>query len=222
LSMLTFNDEVVLFGVESDFTPDVVDTIGRLGAKIFSSVLLEPSLWDLDGLSPIAECDILSDHLRKGFFVTRNNPGLRRANTLKAESIGFSSLVTIIDPTAVVSSTARIGNGVYVNAGAVIGGQVLVGNSVFINRLAGVGHHSILEDFVSIGPGASLASKVRIGRGSMVGAGACISPSVTIGSNSVIAAGAAVHKDVPSNTVVIGNPCRIAKTGIVGHGGFGV
>ena len=56
----------------------------------------------------------------------------------------------------------------------------------------------------------------------MVGAGASVAPSVTIGSNSVIAAGAAVHKDVPSNVVVIGNPFRIARTGIVGHGGYGV
>jgi acetyltransferase-like isoleucine patch superfamily enzyme len=79
-----------------------------------------------------------------------------------------------------------------------------------------------LEDFVSIGPGVSIASKVKIGQGTMVGAGASIAPSVKIGSNSVIAAGAAVHKDVPANVVIMGNPFRIAKSGIVGHGGYGV
>ena len=173
-------------------------------------------------MSPYQPEDVPADLLTGSFFVTRNNPGQRKAKTETARRLGFRHLVTIIDPTAVVSSTAEIGTGVYINAGAVVASQVVLHDSVFVNRLAGIGHHSILEEFVSVGPGASIGSKVKIGRGTMVGAGASIAPSVTIGSNTVIAAGAAVHKDVPSNVVVMGNPFRIAKTGITGHKGYGV
>ena len=222
MTKLQQGENVVIVGVESDFAPDVIDSIERMSAQIIATVLLGPKEWDLAGTSPFQADGIAQDLLREGFFVTRNNPGLRKAKTLQARELGFSTLVTVVDPTAVISPTARLGSGVYVNAGAVIAAQAVLGDSVFVNRLAGVGHHSVLEDFVSVGPGVSIASKVKIGQGTMVGAGASIAPSVKIGSNSVIAAGTSVHKDVPSNVVVMGNPFRIAKTGIIGHGGYGV
>jgi len=222
MSRLRQGESVVLVGIESDFAPDVMDSVGRLSAKIAASVLLGPGEWNLSGASACQPHEIAIELLSGKFFVTRNNPGRRKEFTIKARDMGFSSLVTIVDPTAVISPTATIGAGVFINAGAVIAGQAVLGNSVFVNRLAGIGHHCVLEDFVSVGPGVSIASKVKIGQGTMVGAGASVAPSIKIGSNSIIAAGAAVHKDVPSNVVVMGNPFRIAKTGIVGHGGYGV
>jgi sugar O-acyltransferase (sialic acid O-acetyltransferase NeuD family) len=222
MSRLRHGESVVLVGIESDFAPDVMDSVGRLGAEIIASILLGPGEWNLNGVSTCQPDEIAIELLSAKFFVTRNNPGRRKELTNKARDMGFSSLVTIADPTAVISPTAMIGMGVFINAGAVIAGQAVLGDSVFVNRLAGIGHHSVLEDFVSIGPGVSIASKVKIGQGTMVGAGASIAPSVKIGSNSVIAAGAAVHKDVPANVVIMGNPFRIAKSGIVGHGGYGV
>ena len=222
MSRLGKGDAVIVVGVESDFAPDVMDSIRRLGAQISATVLLSQGEWNLAGVAPYLPDDMPADLLKESFFVTRNNPGQRKAKTETALRLGFRHLVTIVDPTAVVSSTAEIGTGVYINASAVVASQVVLHDRVFVNRLAGIGHHSILEQFVSVGPGVSIGSKVRIGRGTMVGAGASVAPSVTIGSNSVIAAGAAVHKDVPSNVVVMGNPFRIAKTGITGHKGYGV
>lgn len=52
---------------------------------------------------------------------------------------------------------------------------------------------------------------VRIGRNCWIGAGAIILPGVTIGDNSVIGAGSVVTKDVPSNVVAVGNPCRVIR-----------
>ena len=222
MSRLLKGDTVTVVGVESDFAPDVMDSIGRLGAEISATVLLSQADWNLAGVAPYQPDDIPADLLTGNYFVTRNNPGQRKAKTEAARSLGFRHLVSIIDPTAVVSPTAEIGTGIYINAGAVVASQTVLHDGVFVNRLAGIGHHSILEEFVSVGPGVSMGSKVKIGRGTMVGAGASIAPSVTVGCNTVIAAGAAVHKDVPSNVVVMGNPCRIARTGIVGHKGYGV
>ena len=39
-----------------------------------------------------------------------------------------------------------------------------------------------------------------------------ILPGVTIGDNVTIGAGSVVTKDVPSNVVAVGNPCRVIKT----------
>lgn len=36
-------------------------------------------------------------------------------------------------------------------------------------------------------------------------------PGVTIGDNSVIGAGSVVNKDIPSNVVAVGNPCKVLR-----------
>lgn len=52
---------------------------------------------------------------------------------------------------------------------------------------------------------------VRIGRNCWIGAGAIIVPGVTIGDNVVIGAGSVVTKDIPSDVVAVGNPCRVLR-----------
>ncbi len=52
---------------------------------------------------------------------------------------------------------------------------------------------------------------VRIGKNCWIGAGALIMPGITIGDNVVVGAGSVVTKDLPSNVVAVGNPCRILR-----------
>lgn len=52
---------------------------------------------------------------------------------------------------------------------------------------------------------------VHIGKNCWIGAGAVIVPGVTIGDNTVIGAGSVVTKDIPSNVVAVGNPCKILR-----------
>ena len=52
---------------------------------------------------------------------------------------------------------------------------------------------------------------VRIGRNCWLGAGVIVMPGVTIGDNVVIGAGSVVTKDIPSNVVAVGNPCRVLR-----------
>ncbi|WP_202171413.1 DapH/DapD/GlmU-related protein [Bacillus sp. USDA818B3_A] len=51
------------------------------------------------------------------------------------------------------------------------------------------------------------ADPVKIGDNCWIGAGSIICPGVTIGDNSVIGAGSVVTKDIPANSVAVGNPC---------------
>ncbi len=54
-------------------------------------------------------------------------------------------------------------------------------------------------------------ASVRIGKNCWIGAGAILLPGVTIGDNVVVGAGSVVTKDLPSNVVAVGNPCKVLR-----------
>ena len=55
---------------------------------------------------------------------------------------------------------------------------------------------------------------VIIGNNVWIGGGAIIMPGVTIGDNVVIGAGSVVTKDIPSNKIAFGNPCKIYRDNV--------
>jgi maltose O-acetyltransferase len=59
--------------------------------------------------------------------------------------------------------------------------------------------------------GLEYGSPVNIGDNVWVGGGCIINPGVTIGDNVVIGSGSVVTKDIPSNCVAVGNPCKVIK-----------
>lgn len=56
-----------------------------------------------------------------------------------------------------------------------------------------------------------IARPVLIEDGVWIGSGSTILPGVTVGQNSVIGAGSVVVKDIPANSIAVGNPCRVIK-----------
>lgn len=52
---------------------------------------------------------------------------------------------------------------------------------------------------------------VHIGKNCWLGAGVIIVPGVTIGDHVVVGAGSVVTKDLPSNVVAVGNPCKVLR-----------
>ncbi|MBR6938153.1 MAG: sugar O-acetyltransferase [Prevotella sp.] len=55
------------------------------------------------------------------------------------------------------------------------------------------------------------ALPVTIGNNVWIGGSVTILPGVTIGDNVTIGAGSVVVKDIPSNVIAVGNPCRMIK-----------
>lgn len=55
------------------------------------------------------------------------------------------------------------------------------------------------------------ALPIKIGNGCWLGGGVIVLPGVTIGNGSVIGAGSVVTKDIPENSLAVGNPCRIIR-----------
>ena len=59
--------------------------------------------------------------------------------------------------------------------------------------------------------GKELAAPVTIGNNVWLGGGVIVCPGINIGSNVTIGAGSVVTKDIPSNVVAVGNPCKVIK-----------
>ena len=57
----------------------------------------------------------------------------------------------------------------------------------------------------------TLSKEVNIGNNVWIGANATVLPGVTIGDNVTIGAGSLVNKDIPSNSLAIGVPCKVVK-----------
>ena len=216
-------ETLILFGAESSICADVLETMHRASIKAAASILTGPAEWDMDGIGPVVQAEKIPARLRETpFVVPWMAPGWRKERNEAALRLGLKPIDLLVDPTAVLPRAITIGPGCYINAGVVIGAQAELDASVFINRNASLGHHTRAEDYVSIGPGATVAARVRLGKGCFIGAGATIASGVSIGANSVVGSGASVYRDLPDNALAVGNPFRIAKTGIAGYQGVGV
>ena len=59
-----------------------------------------------------------------------------------------------------------------------------------------------------------LHTNTYIGKMCFIGAQAIIMPGVSVGDHCIVGSGAVVTKDVPSNSVVAGNPATVIRSGI--------
>ena len=80
-----------------------------------------------------------------------------------------------------------------------------IGNHVTMTKVTLLAHDASTKKFI----GYTKIGKVKIGNYVFIGYGSIILPGTTIGDNVIIGAGTVVRGDIPENSVVIGNPCRI-------------
>src|SRR5215216_3165135 len=136
-----------------------------------------------------------------------------------------------------VSNTAKIGKNVKIWHFAYVGDKTIIGDNVMIGSLSHIDYNvkignntriegavyipplTIIGNNVFIGPGATFTNDpypmspkmigVTVEDGAIIASRAVIKPGVNIGKNAVVGMGAVVTKDVPAETVVVGNPARI-------------
>jgi maltose O-acetyltransferase len=111
------------------------------------------------------------------------------------------------------------------------GQNIHIGDYVFLNVLCTIldcnevhiGHHVMIGPAVQIYTAAHLLQAepriqgLEVGKPIVIednvwlGGGAILLPGVRIGRNAVVGAGAVVARNVPANTVVVGNPARVIR-----------
>ena len=97
----------------------------------------------------------------------------RQAMCEQALALGYA-LVTVVHPSAWLSTHAHLADGVLVMAGATVGTLARVGRGVIVNAGAVVDHHALVDDFAHLGVGACMAGASRLGPGARLGEGAVL------------------------------------------------
>jgi sugar O-acyltransferase (sialic acid O-acetyltransferase NeuD family) len=145
-----------------------------------------------------------------GFFVASGSNEFRE-KCFAFLSLNNLSLVNVIHPSAVISSTTLLGKGIFVGANVVTTNNVRVGDGVILNTSSTLDHDNIVGDFVNISPGCHTSGRVKIENKVFMGTGVVVLPDITIYERAIVGAGAVVTKNVERGTTVVGVPARLIK-----------
>jgi sugar O-acyltransferase (sialic acid O-acetyltransferase NeuD family) len=166
-------------------------------------------------VSPFTNIPIFYDNnklkdFRGIYFAVAIGGTLGADRTAKGEEMKNFGLfpLTLIHPSAYVSNTSILQEGVQVLPMAKVCSKVKVGEYSIINTGASIDHECVLGKGVHIGPNATLCGCIEVGDYSFIGANSTILPRITIGNNVINGAGAVVTKNVKDNSILVGNPAR--------------
>lgn len=138
-----------------------------------------------------------------------------RLDVVPWNKFNLGNASTIEDFTAVNNGVGDvlIGDNTRIGLSNTLIGPVSIGNDVRLAQnvvLSGLNHNYDAIDSPIHAQGVS-TKPIIIEDESWIGANVVIVPGVTVGRHAIVAAGSVVTKNVPSYSVVAGNPARVLK-----------
>jgi maltose O-acetyltransferase len=120
---------------------------------------------------------------------------------------GEQNLDKLIKRGLVVGKNLKIMDGVFIDPSHCW--HIKIGNNVSIASKVHILAH---DASTKLSLGYTRVSNVTIGDNVFIGVGTIILPGVTIGNNVVIGVGSVVSRDIPDNSIAVGNPARVVRS----------
>jgi sugar O-acyltransferase (sialic acid O-acetyltransferase NeuD family) len=134
-------------------------------------------------------------------------------NAIRAKLVSFFEKqhlkqCVLIDPSAKVSHSSRIGLSTYVGVNAILNAQSKIGKGVIINTASVVEHECVVQDFSHIAPSVVLCGNVLVGEAAFIGANTVVRNNTSICSDVILGAGSVVVKSIADKGIWVGNPSK--------------
>jgi len=114
----------------------------------------------------------------------------------------------IIDRSAVLSSSTKLGRGNIILSNAIMNKNASVHHFCLINSGAILEHDCKMDSFSQLSPGSVVCGNCKIGKGSFIGANTTIIQNKKIGNWSVTGAGSLILENVDPFTLNFGSPSK--------------
>jgi acetyltransferase-like isoleucine patch superfamily enzyme len=151
------------------------------------------------------------------------NTFIHPTSIVESETIGNNCKIWAFSH---ICKNAKIGNNVVIGEGVYIGPNVVIGDGCKIQNHSLIYDGVVIEDNVFIGPNVVTTNdifpdvsndwedrfrKTFLRRGCSISANTTIVCGNEIGENTLIGAGSVVTKNMPSNSICYGNPCKFIR-----------
>ncbi len=198
-------DDLVIVGASghAKVVFDIADTLATYNILAFIDEFVEdggeffgiPVRNSLDGIQPCSFVIAIGDNqARKRLF-----------NDLVSK---LFQPVSLIHPSAVVSTHSSVAPGTVICPKAVVNANATVGENCIVNTGAIIEHDCVIGAHSHISVGVCLAGNVHVGEGTLIGVSAAARPRAQIGQWSIVGAGAVVTRDIPDHCTAIGIPAK--------------
>ena len=180
------------------------------GMTTADPVVLRESVWR--GIPVLGDDDALASYPPETYALASGIgsvgiPTMRMQiyQRMKAKGYFFPPLIA---RSAIVKTSAVIGEGAQIHAGAIVQTDSVLGENVIINTRAVVEHECVIGPHSHVATGAILCGQVTLGACVHIGAGATVRQCTTIGENVCVGAGAVVTAAIDASGTYYGVPAR--------------
>jgi sugar O-acyltransferase (sialic acid O-acetyltransferase NeuD family) len=153
------------------------------------------------------DCFVKSHSFDDEIIIAHGEP-LVRAH-LYEKLLPFSpNFATIIDPSSIISTTAKIGKGAVVCPFCSISSCAILSDNCVVNTMSIIGHdcvvgsHSVISSMVNLGGSTIVKNQVYVGMGALV------RESLILEDHCIVSMGSVVHRHVESRHIVQGDPAK--------------
>jgi acetyltransferase EpsM len=205
-------NSIVVIG-EGGHSKVIQDIIFAMGCYQIIAILDDKfkEVHNRDGVlfGPISVVSSIIDRDRNTKLIIAIGNNHVRAEIVERIRVDNEKFATLIHPSAIISPSARIGEGTVIMPNCVVNANAEIGKHVIINTGAILEHDNRIGDYAHISPNATLTGNVKVGEGTHIGASATIIPGIKVGKWSVIGAGSTVIRDIPDFKKAVGCPTRL-------------